>query len=229
MKKINVLLIAVLSSIFFSCGNKEGNNVTNDAVALKEVAKDCGCNELVLTDKDKDGNVFFLFKNITKKGSKELFTGNCVEIDQNDSVVKKLNIKNGWVIKNVIKEKVGNIYITMEDMNYENEEPSNGWNRKFPSIYNKDEKYICKYVEYKNGRMLNYWEVYIFDTPIQISARIFVKDGKDYENRAQPKWMPGSEYDLDWGWTLTDISPKRKNEIINGLKGELPKFATWKI
>jgi hypothetical protein len=221
MKKINVLLIAVLSSIFFSCGNKEGKNDTNEAVALKEVAKDCGCNELVLTD---------LSKNITKKGSKELFTGNCVEIDQNDSIVKKLNIKNGWLTKKVVKEKVGNIYVTMEDMNYENEVPSNGWSREFPNFtYNEDEKFIYEYVEYRNGKAFNHWTVNIKVDPITISVDILVKDGNRYGNRAQPKSMPDSEYSYNWGWTLRDISPKRKNEIINGLKGELPKFATWKI
>jgi hypothetical protein len=228
MKKINVLLIAVLSSIFLSCGNKEGKNDTNEAVALKEVAKDCGCNELVLTEKDKDENVYLLGKNITKKGSKELFTGNCVEIDQNDSIVQKLDIRNGWLIKKVIKEKVGNIYVTMEDMNFENEVSYNGWRREFDFItYNKDEKFICEYVEYKNGKAFNHWKVNIFVDPITITVDILVKDGNRYGK--QPKSMPDSEYNNDWGWELRDISPKRKNEIINSLKGELPKFATWKI
>lgn len=238
MKKINVLLIIALSVIVFSCGKKEENKDAAKAAPEKEVIKDCGCNELTLIDEDSGidtheyGNFFGNFKNITKKGSKELFTGTCTEKDQNDSIIKKVDVKNGWLVKEVLKEKIGKIYVTTMDLNFENEKPSNGWVRYF--TYDEEsqrEKYFKKCIEYKNGKIFNEWSV-LCDTRdnLLIGVNINVKDGKEaqpYDDIMQPKCMPDSEFNVNW--SLYDISPERYNEIINCLKGELPHFDYWKM
>jgi hypothetical protein len=158
MKKINVLLIVMFSVVLVSCGGKSSDKkeVIEDA---KVVATDCGCEELILTETDKDGNISEKLKGITKKGSKELFTGSCAEKDQNDSIVRKIDVKKGWLTKELSKEKNGNEYITIKDMSYENAEMKDGWFTKYTE---KDEqnnpnlrKFIGEYGEYKNGQKIN--------------------------------------------------------------------------
>lgn len=238
MKKINLLLIIAFSVIVFSCGKKEEKKNAAEAAPEKEVINDCGCNELTLVDEDsgidtqEDGNFFGNFKNITKKGSKELFTGSCTEKDQNDSIIKKVDVKKGWLIKEVLKEKIGKIYVTTMDLNFENENPSNGWVRYLNEDgSNQNEKYFRKCIEYKNGKIFNEWSV-ISGTSnyLLIGVAIKVKDGKEAQLNSdiiQPKCMPDSEFNLSW--KLSDISPERYNEIFNCLKGELPHFDYWKI
>jgi hypothetical protein len=243
MKKINLLLITVLSSIFFSCGNKEGKNDTNDAVALKELAKACGCNELVLTDKDKDGNVFFLSKNITKKDSKELFTGNCVEIDQNDSIVQKLDVKNGWLTNRVTRQKIRNKYITSEDMKYDQGDSSDGFIRLLDTDEN-DNYFVSYIVSYKNGELYDRFSIFLSGNkegkPNNISLLFEYSKGKYGAPKVTPKCMPESEFTgsqfLRNGTTdmtspsfdVKDISPERYYEILNCLNKEYPQFEYWR-
>jgi hypothetical protein len=233
MKKINVLLIAVLSSIFFSCGNKEGKNDTNEDVALKELAKACSCNELVLTEKEKDededGNISLLGKNITKKGSKELFTGICVEKDQNDSIVKKLDVKNGWLIKEISKVKIANKYITTIDMTYDNAEPSDG----YTLIYKNSPKYYytanCE--EFKNGILYNYWSLSILDNDEQLFFKSELINGENPENDGKLKGMTDFEDTISpFGWCLNHpTSVEKCLKALNLIKTETPRFDYWKV
>lgn len=238
MKKINVLLIIVFSAIFLSCGKKEGNNDVTETEAAKEVVKDCGCNELELTETDEDGNVSDKFKSITKKGSKELFTGSCVEKDQNDSIIRKIDVKNGWLIKQVLKEKTGNTYITTMDMNYENQLFFNGWYLEIEDVLSgSNEKYVSEFNEYKNGKSFNSWGAVIEHKINIISVTGDYKNGEYFDIKAfQPKCMQDSEFEAPYSfskdngqWRLIDISPQKQSEVINCLKGELPHFDYWKI
>jgi hypothetical protein len=231
MKKINVLLIAVLSSIFFSCGNKEGKSDTNEDVALKELAKACSCNELVLTEKEKDedGNISLLGKNITKKGSKELFTGICVEKDQNDSIVKKLDVKNGWLIKEISKVKIANKYITTIDMTYDNAEPNDGYNLIYdnsPKVY-----YTTNCEEFKNGILYNKWSLSIMDDDDNLFFESELINGENPENEGKPKWMTDFDDMISpYGWMLRyPNSVEKCFQALKTIKTETPHFDYWKV
>lgn len=220
MKKINVLFIVMFSIVLVSCGGKSSDKkeVIEDATA---VGTDCGCEELVLTTTDKDGNVSDKFKSITKKGSKELYTGSCVEKDQNDSIIRKIDVKNGWLTKELSKEKNGNEYITIKDMSYENTEMKDGWFIKYAE---KDEqnnpnlsKFIGEYSEFKNGHKINNWSIQLYGTDyIMVSC-------KD-----KPKCMTEAFKTGDI-WNLMDLSEDNYIKTLNCLKDELPHFNYWKI
>jgi len=241
MKKNNVLLIIALSVIVFSCGKKEGNKeAAKDTAAKKEIVNECGCNELTLTDDyvrvEDEGIYFGYLKGIKKEGSKELFTGTCTEKDQNDSIIEKVDVKNGWLIKKVLKEKIGKIYVTTMSVNFENEKPSNGWYMNIKEIYGSNEKYVSEYQDYKNGKTLNFWRATIDHNVNTISITGDYKNGESFDIKDfQPKCMPDSEFEAPYSssdngkWRLIDISPQKQNEVINCLKGELSHFDYWKI
>jgi len=234
MKKINVLLIIVFSAIFLSCGKKEGNNDVTETEAAKEVVKDCGCNELELTETDEDGNVSDKFKSITKKGSKELFTGSCVEKDQNDSIIRKVDVKNGWLTQRVIKDKFKNKYMTTEDMKYDQGSSSEGYYRLFAQDENKD-YYVTNIKSYKNSEIYDEFSIFLNGNkegnPYKISLSFEYNKGEYATTEVKTKCMPESEFSNFSGFRqseVSDISPERYYEILDCLKKEYPQFDYWR-
>jgi len=240
MKKclLSIMLFGVLS-VFISCGNKNEQ---------KENENNCSFAEMNFGTTDLD-NIENL-KELHKKGSKELFTGNCFLKDQYDSIIRKFEVKNGWIIKEIKREKILKNYVTIFNYDYENLKKNNGW-----EIYvNKGENldlfkgyfYVNNYLELKNGKEYNKWKIYLStDGQYTITTTIELKNGIELSDneQIQPKCMIGSEKDGEYlsigggeqyqqikdSYTLKDISPKDFFKTIGCLKGEFIKFDFWNI
>jgi cobalamin biosynthesis Co2+ chelatase CbiK len=86
MKKLNYLVLLVLGIVLISFGRKNiENKETNIAEVKEAIIKECLISEL-------DG--LSSKKNITKLGSKDLYTGIAVLKDQSESIIQKVEIKN---------------------------------------------------------------------------------------------------------------------------------------
>lgn len=97
MKKFNYFALFTLGIVLISCGGKNSDSKEGKEVEVKVATiTDCLITEL-------DGIIEG--KNIAKKGTKDLYTGLAVEKDQNDSIIRKVEIKNGWLIKDVNLKK----------------------------------------------------------------------------------------------------------------------------
>jgi hypothetical protein len=248
--KINKnLLILAMGILLISCGGKNAKD--NSSSDINETTdNDCACNELNLDTVDSDGKKTTNWKDIKKNGSNELFTGFCFEKDQNDSIINKIEIKNGWVVRKIWREKINDKYIVTADYSYENSKVLNSWeiyidkgdvSDTFPGYY-----YIRKFEETKNGKPYNNWEISASSDGIyKISTVLRVKNGVNISDSEQvpPKCMPNSEkgesseylvairrflYSQNQ-FTINDISPEDYFKTLDCLKGEFVKFEYWKL
>jgi hypothetical protein len=229
MKKINLLLSVTISVIMISCGGKSNNKEKAEETDKKEVkVTDCICSEISGLDAGKG---------ITKIGSKDLYTGSCIEKDQNDSIVRKVEIKNGWLIREILREKIQKDYVTTKDWQFENGKIMNGFEIKFDQYQNNPNyNFISEYSEYKNGIYgFNSWKVDLNELSPggaqSVSAIITKKNGVDYysnDERSKPKCLTNPEFNMTI-WLQNDISPEETSKILNCLKGELTHFNYWKI
>ena len=234
MKKINLLLSVMIVVTMVSCGgkshNKDESEETSGADKKEVKIADCNCSE-VLTETNSNSG----FK---RKGSKDLYTGSCVEKDQYDSIIQKADFKNGWMVKFIKKIKINNEYVQTEYTEYENGEEINSWSIKFnENDYDSPNyKYITEYKESKNNKLINNWKIGLSEyeiTGICIEGAIIYKDGKSLDDfpsheKARPKSFPNPEYSMNF-WRQNDISPDERDEILANLKKELPHFNYWKI
>ena len=122
MKRINLILSVTISVVMISCGGKSNKEKVEETDTKEVKVTDCICSEISGLDTGKG---------ITKIGSKDLYTGSCLEKDQNDSIVRKVEIKNGWLIREILREKIQKDYVTTKDFQLENGKIMNGFEIKF--------------------------------------------------------------------------------------------------
>ncbi|TAF09083.1 MAG: hypothetical protein EAZ75_08980 [Flavobacteriia bacterium] len=236
MKINKILLILVMGTLLISCGGKtKGNETSAEGDALTE--SDCQCADLNLVTKDADGKDVYNFKDIKKNGSNELFIGTCIEKDQNDSIIKTVEIKNGFVIRQILREKVGKIYATNYDMTYENLEKANGFSiviSEEDNIAGSNIKYVGLVEETKNGREFIKYDVNLQNSfnEIRISYSPEYVNGKrwsKYEENVPPKSMVNANLDYDGSYVMQDISPEQFYKTLEDMKKEFKHFNYWKV
>jgi hypothetical protein len=240
MKKINLMLIMISGVLLISCGKntqKESKEKAEEIV----INTDCQCVDLNIVTIDADGNKHNNFKDIQKKGSRELYTGTCVEKDQHDSIIRKIEIKNGWIVRQVWKERVNNGYITTGDYFYENTQITDGFEVTVMKG-NNGFVYVSSMKEKKNGEFFNEWEINLTKEPYSVSTVYKYKNGKyiSEDEQVAPKSMPDSELgessSINGGrilfsmneFSMKDISPEQFFRTIEDLKKEFPHFNYWK-
>ena len=235
MKKINLLIVLFFCVVLISCGGKtKGNESSVEGDALTE--SDCQCADLNLVTKDAYGKDVYNLKDIKKNGSNELYTGTCIEKDQNDSIIKTVVIKNGFVIRKILREKVGKIYATNYDMTYENLEMSNVFNiviSEEDNIAGSNIKYVGLVEETKNGRkfikyhvdLQNFNKIRISYSPEYVNGKSWSK----YEENVPPKCMANANLDYDGSYKMQDISPEQFYKTLEDMKKEFKHFNYWKV
>lgn len=99
--------------------------------------KSCACEEL---ENPSDA------QNVKKGNSTELYTGICVKLDQNDSIVEKNVFRNGWKVKKILREKIDNSYVIIEDSDWYNGKRIGGYGVVYDdyTYYDYDEKNSIK-------------------------------------------------------------------------------------
>jgi len=236
MKKISLLVVLFFCVVLLSCGGKtKGNEGSAEEDALTE--SDCQCADLNLVTKDADSEDVYNFKDIKKNGSNDLYTGTCIEKDQNDSIIKTVEIKNGFVNRQILREKVGKSYATNYDMTYENLEEANGFSiviSEQDNIAGGNIKYIGLVREMKNGRTYNKYDVNLQNTfnEIRISYSPEYVNGKrwsKYEENVPPKCMANANLDYDGSYVMQDISPEQFYKTLEDMKKEFKHFNYWKV
>jgi hypothetical protein len=220
MKKSNYLLALLLSVVLISCKEKD--------------ASDCDCSELngLESIAGRGG-----LSGITKNG--EVFTGICAKKDQNDSIIEKSFIKNGWLIQQILRLKGNNKYYTGTDIKYENGNRKDGF--KISMTDNDNIKYTTWADLYKNGVVSGWnFELYKHDDGYHIIVSFPHVDSKDIE-KFRPKCMSiasiqkktynaNNEVAVYDGFSSDyNLSEQKCLEILDGLKKELPHFDYWKI
>jgi len=109
-------LITIVGALFFaslvsSCGGSGG---TSEKEVVKE--EQCDCKNLFM-----DPTTYKW-----QKGSK-LYTGTCETKDQYDVVTQHLELKNGFKVFQLIKQKVAGKYLTVDSVYYDGLNPVNGF------------------------------------------------------------------------------------------------------
>jgi hypothetical protein len=128
MKKFKSLLVIVGFALLMSCGNKT------------EVEEACLCEKLIENEK----------YNFSYHG--EPYTGICKTNDQHDSLIVRKEFKNGYLIKELIREKRGDKYVNVHNMTYDNLNPINGFTIDYLS--NSYGVFVTKIEEYKEGEKI---------------------------------------------------------------------------
>ena len=238
MKKINFFTSVLI--IFFaliSCKgtNEDKSEVENINKENETVITDCGCEELVMTD--EDGKL--ISKGIKKNGIEGLFSGNCIEKDINDSIIKRLEIKNGFISREIKRQKIIAKYETTTDVNYEyypngSRYVVNGYEKR---ISDNDEAFYVNYCNViKNKKTIDEYEASFYPNS-QGGKTIIVsqqtKNGELKLDMHKPECMDEAKFIASYGslsaeYKVEDISPEEAENIIGCLKKELPMFNVWK-
>ncbi|WP_281635749.1 hypothetical protein [Flavobacterium marginilacus] len=253
MKKINLMLIMITGVLLISCGGKNSNSESKEKteeLSTSVINADCQCADLNLVTKNADGTNNYNLKDIRKNGSNELYTGTCIEKDQHDSIVKKIEIKNGWVNKEIIREKYGNNYITTSDYTYENLEKSNGWEITLSGLTEEDNSvsltYMTKFKEIKNKITYSEWSLELDNKEIVDKPNGEMGYGygvynivfcpKTINGVFKENWKPNCMSNADYSaidpryssWEMKKLSFEQFSKIMDGLKKEVPHFNYWK-
>ncbi|WP_166925035.1 hypothetical protein [Flavobacterium poyangense] len=252
MKKNNLMLIIISGILLISCGGKNDNNESKEKteqVAITETVTnpECQCSDLNLENNLLNG-IPRKLKDIRKKGANELYTGTCIEKDQYDSIIRKVDVKNGWVNREILRKKLekSKSYIIMSDFTFEDAIKNSGWTISISQLSEKDESiscnYVSKYEEMKSGKIINNWAIDIknFDFDYNVNDVVYGiysikfepsrKDGLDDKNW-KPKSMSNAESDRpnDGGpWIMKNVSSTQYSQTLEGLKKEISHFNYWK-
>ncbi len=239
-KKATILLCATV--IIASCTNKKSNEQTE---LLTENSSDCNCAELHLTSENaisttfEDGSYEEVWKDVMKDGKP--FSGVCITKDQNDSITKSLEFKNGWTVRKIERVKVGINYLTIGDMTYDNMKRKDGFRVKLES--DGDLKYVHQLEVLKNGNVdksgYTIWiksndiipinkrwddnaEIFIWDKANGLSIR----STADLSScTANLKSANNQESSIDEKiYYVENTSPQQRNELLECLKKKLPQF-----
>ena len=242
MKKINLLSGFVFLILLLSCNGKTGNKSAGENETEKsEIENTCDFSEIEGEIPNMETGMFgdddvVKFYPVKRKG--KLYTGVCIEKDQNDSILKKAEIRNGYLIHNLIRKKFNNKYIVIEDMNYDNLKPKDG--KYYPMIgeyqlNGKPYNYTGTYGEYKNGQLYNFWNIGISLSPSNyvIHAVYDNKNGKEFHFDAEnmPKYFEGATIGgrNELTFTNDDISFDEMLELIKSIREgkDFPGFMIW--
>jgi hypothetical protein len=234
MKIIKILSAVMFSVLLFSCGGKGTDKEEKSPdKKMKNVVVDCNCSELTEADAD--------LKGVAKKGSKELYSGVCVTRDQHDTITNKNTYKNGWLVNEIVKEKIGNEYIITKDIDYENGNIESCKLLETKGNNSQNFNFVTQYKEKQNKKWIIGYEINIerqysesasdYIDKYNLIVMTYYMDGKkfSYENTSQqPTSMPNSDVTGGGGWRLDGLSENRLSEILDGLKKEFPHFNYWK-
>ena len=93
-----------------------------------------------------------MIKDIKRKDEKDNFTGIGVEKDQNDSILNRAEIKNGWLVRYTHRIKAKDRYITIYDLTYDGGKIKDGFVNKYNNKIGMS-PYSCveEQLIYKNG------------------------------------------------------------------------------
>ena len=230
MKKLNYLALLVLGIVLISCGGK--NSESKEGKEGKEVeVKIATITDCLITEL----NGIDAKKNITKKGTKDLYTGLAVEKDQNDSIIRKVEIKNGWLIKDANLKKIQNKYIITKEFNYENGEITDD-NFELSFSNGLEETKILSYVSECSpigDCHDSFYDISIFtDSSDDIFKISFTANKESSYNFL--KYFIVDEYNQDFTlycqqrWEIREISLEKVYQILDAMKKELPHFDYWK-
>lgn len=230
--------------LLLSCNGKK-ESIESKSEFLKE--SDCNCAELQLLQTNENGEQVEVWKNVKKDG--ELYTGNCTEKDQNDTIIRKLEIKNGWVVREVKKENViDKIYIITNDMEYNQLQKSKGFTIGLSMLLpGEKRRYISNYEDYKNGNRFDKWAVgatndfgtnriavsryYDKGKPLNWAAEQDTLGGHSSAGKIKclenPELMKGSDNEMEW--VKNDMSDSDFVKSLKCLKSELPPFDYWEV
>jgi hypothetical protein len=204
MKKTNYLFMTlVMSILLISCG---GKNEKKDGESENIVNKDSDCSlaelnlNMYINDYTDSNDEFYSIKNIKKNNDKENFTGIAIETDQNDSILNRAEVKNGWLIRYTHRKKVDSRYITMSDYTLDNGLVVEGYKKVIEKQFDPKIEYISKLHKYKNGKDSYDWQI-----GIRTNEKLIV-NGKYNEDL---NWV--GDYIL--AFTIKNICLVRKNEI----------------
>ncbi|MEO6174409.1 MAG: hypothetical protein ABIP27_04570 [Flavobacterium circumlabens] len=225
MKIIKILSAVTFSVLLFSCGEKGTDKEEKSTdKKIEDIIADCNCSELT----EADGEL----KGVTKKGSKELYTGVCIIKDQYDTITNKNTFKNGWLVNEIVKEKIGNEYIITKDIDYENGEPDTYKYVKTEENNRSKLTFVKNYKEYKNKKAIIDYNITIFSgEKFSLAVSTHYRDGEEFSHKnasPQPVCMLNSYETIDGGWRLDNLSQDRLYEILDDLKKEFPHFNFWK-
>jgi hypothetical protein len=243
MKIKNATLAVCATLILASCTDKKSNEQTE---ILTENASDCNCSELGLVREKaisttfEDGSYEEVWKDVMRDGKP--FTGVCITKDQNDSIIKSLEFKNGWTVRKIERVKVGSDYITVGDMTYDNMKRNNGFRIKLET--DGDIKYVHQLEVLKGGNAdgksgYTVWlksndiipinkrldedsEMFVWDKAEGLSVR----SSADLSNcLADLEYANNEESSIDEKiYYIENASPQQRNELLECLKKQLPKF-----
>ena len=227
MKRLNYLALLVLGIVFISCGGKNSESKEGKEAEVKEATTtDCLISELDGIDTKK---------NITKKGSKDLYTGLAVEKDQNDSIIRKVEIKNGWLIKDINLKKINDKYAAVSEFNYENAAITNKFELEISDFCCDDKINKFSYVSTYSPTNYEYDDEYY-----SVSAGTSIGDDNAYQvdfqgsAKASPNFLKdfekngGLRADGTQAWIARKISSEKMYQILDAMKKELPHFDYWK-
>jgi hypothetical protein len=204
MKKTNYLFMPlVMSILLISCGGKnEKKEGSSDEITSSE--SDCTIDQLDLNFEIDDysdiDDYFYTIKDIKKNGEKDNFTGVAIEKDQNDSILNRVEVKNGWLLRYTHRIKIDNRYITISDYSFDNGEIKEGYKRVIEKEHDPKIEYISKLHIYKNGKDSYDWQI-----GIRTDEKIIV-NGRTNEDL---NWV--GDYIL--AFTIRNMCLVRKNEI----------------
>lgn len=228
-----------MSFVLLSCkGTNEDKTETKAINTEKEIAKtDCGCDELVLTD--DEGKT--ISKGITKNGVKGLFSGNCIEKDMNDSIIKRLEIKNGFISREVNRKKVLDKYVDVLDYKYDYSEGrqvmQNGFEINVDHPIGNSDFYYVKYCRIiKEGQIKEEYKLTTYNDEYNGGKTIIsswqTKNGDYNADMVQPECMPDSKFVQSYGsleseYKLEGLTDAESDKILLCLKKELKMFNFW--
>jgi hypothetical protein len=131
MKIIKNLFLVASLAFLASCGSKS------------EVKEACLCSKLNQGfDENAEKNGIYSYQ-------AQPYTGICETLDQYDTLIEKKEFKNGFMINSYQRQKIGNIYVTIDSMTYDNGIGINGFQIVHSSIFDFD---FVEYVtDMKNG------------------------------------------------------------------------------
>ena len=149
MNIIKSLLVIGSFTFSVSCSDKAevSNKVEVDnkvEVGNKvEVKEACHCSKVTQgTDDNAKPNGIYSYL-------AQPYTGICETKDQYDSIIERNEYKNGFLISSYKKSKIGNTYVTIDSMSYDNGKVFNGFKISYGSLF--DITFVSSLTDFKNG------------------------------------------------------------------------------
>jgi hypothetical protein len=164
MKKMKIIYLITGVIFLASCG---GSSADKSADTKLEAIETCLCSNVVQGFENGKRNGKYMHK-------AQLYTGACDTKDQYDTIIERKEFKNGYMISSYKRKKMGNIYVTIDSMTYDNGKAFNGFEIHHQTDYGFT--YVSGIDDRKNG--VNEWsKIYTSDDGPYVNFSN--KDGKD--------------------------------------------------